>query len=334
MNILSVYGISDDNKITILLNEGVAGRLQPTFSGVNTITQLLNKEQFHLSEIILGGARENLNLPLPKIDVIYLSVCNYDNHKTSIESFEQKFVNSEIPILNHPSAIKKSTRDAIYNAFESNHDFIVPKTVRVVPKSVKNVFELAMQFEFSFPFIFRSIGENNAKNMERIDSLADADKLEQFAFDGREFYMIQYHEYVSSDSLYRKYRALMIDGELVLRHLLFSDEWKNANFDGHEKVVSRIPQIVAKEEESFLRTAPNPKLVEMSKALYAFLGLDFFGFDFAFDKEGNIIVFEANSCMMAYYSLDYGPKYLQEDALKIKEKLEAMFLNKMKKDKK
>ena len=334
MNILSVYGISDDNKITVLLNEGVAGRLQPTFSGVNTITQLLDKEQFHLSEIILGGARENLNLPLPKIDVIYLSVCNYDNHKTSITSFEQKFSNSGIPILNHPSAIKKSTRDAIYDAFKNNHDFIVPKTVRVVPKSVKDVFTLAEQYAFSFPFIFRSIGENNAKNMERIDSLLDAQKLEQFAFDGREFYMIQYHEYASSDSLYRKYRALMIDGELILRHLLFSDEWKNANFDGHEKVVSRMPQMVAKEEESFLRTPPNSKVLEMSKALYEFLGLDFFGFDFAFDAEGDVVLFEANSCMMAYYSLDYGPSYLQEDALKIKEKLETMFLNKIKKENK
>lgn len=334
MNILSVYGISDDNKITVLLNEGVAGRLQPTFSGVNTITQLLDKEQFHLSEIILGGARENLNLPLPKIDVIYLSVCNYDNHKTSIASFEQKFSDSGIPILNHPTAIKKSTRDAIYDAFKNNHDFIVPKTVRVVPKSVKNVFEIAEQFEFKFPFIFRSVGENNAKNMERIDSLLDAEKLEQFAFDGREFYMIQYHEYASHDALYRKYRALMIDGELILRHLLFSDEWKNANFDGHEKVVSRMPEMVAKEEESFLRTPLNSKVLEMSKALYEFLGLDFFGFDFAFDKEGNVILFEANSCMMAYYSLDYGPKYLQEDALKIKEKLETMFLNKIKKENK
>ncbi|PRN00568.1 hypothetical protein [Aliarcobacter cryaerophilus] len=334
MNILSVYGISDDNKITVLLNEGVAGHLQPSFTGVNTITQLLNKEQFHLSEIILGGYKENLNIPLPKIDVIYLSICNYDNQKKSISSFEQKFSNSEIPILNHPSGIKKSTRDAIYEAFKNNNQFIVPKTVRVIPKSVKDVFAIAEKFEFRFPFIFRSIGENNAKNMERIDSLADSDKLEQFAFDGREFYMIQYHEYVSNDGLYRKYRALMIDGELVLRHLLFSDEWKNANFDGHEKVVGRMSQMVAKEEESFLRTAPEAKLIEMSKALYEFLGLDFFGFDFAFDKEGNIILFEANSCMMAYYSLDYGPKYLQEDALKIKKKLETMFINKIKKEKK
>ncbi|WP_148571961.1 ATP-grasp domain-containing protein [Aliarcobacter cryaerophilus] len=334
MNILSVYGISDDNQIVVLINEGFAGGLHPNFKGVNTITQLLNKDIFNVSEVILGGVQENLNVKLPKIDAIYCSICNYDNQRNSIDSFEQKFSTTDIPIINHPSGIKKSTRDTIYDTFKTSSEFIVPKTVRVRPKSVKNVFELAREHSFEFPFIFRTIAENNAKNMVKIYSIEDTDKLESFAFDGREFYMIQYHEYVSNDGLYRKYRALMIDGELVLRHLLFSDEWKNANFDGHEKVVGRMSQMVAKEEESFLRTAPEAKLIEMSKALYEFLGLDFFGFDFAFDKEGNIILFEANSCMMAYYSLDYGPKYLQEDALKIKKKLETMFINKIKKEKK
>jgi hypothetical protein len=325
VNVLSVYGIPDDHKVIVIQNGGMAGRLTPHFSGVNVITQLLDKNAFNVMNVILGGVQENLDIQLPKIDAIYCSICNRDNQENSLSSFEQKFANSNIPIINHPFSIKKSTRDGIYEAFKTSTDFIVPKTVRVVPVSVKNVFELADKHGFSFPFIFRSIGENNAKNMIRIDSVEDAQKLEQFAFDGREFYLIQYLEYKSEDGLYRKYRALMIDGELILRHLIFSDEWKNANFDGHQKVVARIPDIV-KEEEAFLRTEPNAKVIKMAKALYDYTNLDFFGFDFTFDKEGNLILFEANSCMMAYYSLDYGSKQLQEDAFKIKQKLETMFL--------
>ena len=325
MNILSVYGISDDNQIVVLINEGFAGGLHPNFKGVNTITQLLNKDIFNVSEVILGGVQENLNVKLPKIDAIYCSICNYDNQRNSIDSFEQKFSTTDIPIINHPSGIKKSTRDTIYDAFKTSSEFIVPKTVRVRPKSVKNVFELAREHSFEFPFIFRTIAENNAKNMVKIYSIEDTDKLESFAFDGREFYMIQYHEYQSTDGLYRKYRALMIDGELVLRHLIFCDEWKNANFDGHNKVIERNPTII-EEEKDFLQNKPNKNLIHMSKLLYEHTKLDFFGFDFGYDSKGKTILFEANSCMMAYYSLNYGPEHLQKEALNIKHKLETMFL--------
>lgn len=331
MNILSVYGIPDDNRVTVVVNGGRVDKFDSAFSSVNKLTQLLDQERFNVINVVLGGMQENLNVPIPKLDAIYFSVCNYDNQKKSIESFLQKFSSSSIPILNHPDGIIKSTRDAIYNQFKESKEFLVPKTVRITPKSVKDVFDLVKEHAFTFPFIFRSIGENNAKNMERIDSVDDREKLEKFAYDGREFYLIQYHEYKSSDGLYRKYRALVIDGELILRHLIFSDHWKNANFDGHQIVLARTPEII-NEELSFLTKQPSQKLVDTANELYKYLGLDFFGFDFSMDEEGNVLLFEANSCMMAYYSLDYGPKHLQEDAKKIKEKIENMFLKRVYKD--
>ena len=327
MNILSVYGIPDDNTLVVASNGGTIDKFDPAFNGVNRLTQLLNRDKFNVIDVVLGGMQENINIAIPKLDAIYFSVCNYDNQKKSIQSFLNKFSISDIPIINHPEGIIRSTRDAIYNQFRDSENFTVPKTLRVIPKSVKDVFTIAEKNGIDFPFIVRTTGENNAKNMEKIDSKEDCEKLEKFAYDGREFYIIQYHEYISFDNLYRKYRALVIDGELVLRHLIFSDNWKNANFDGHNAVLARNPDII-KEEELFLRTRPMENLVKTADELYKYLGLDFFGFDFSIDDNRNILLFEANSCMMAYYSLDYGPQYLQEDAKKIHEKIENMFLKK------
>lgn len=317
-------GIPDDYQISVMLNYGTIDKLVPVIAGHNKIASLLDSKEFNVYTVLLGGPTENLNVKLPQIDIIYCSICNEDNHKKSIESFNAKFNSSNIPVINHPKNILKSTRDNIYNLFKDEIDFIIPKTVRITPKSVNNVLENAKEREIDFPFIVRTIGENNAKNMVKIGSIEDEDLLEQFAYDGREFYLIKYCEYISDDNLYRKYRALVIDGELILRHLIFSDIWINANFDTHQKVIERCPNLLM-EEELFVNNCASKELVTIAKKLYETLGLDFFGFDFGYDGNGKIILFEANSCMMPYFSETYGDEHLQKNAQVIKKKISNLF---------
>lgn len=325
-NILAVYGIPDNNSVRITLNEGVANKLHPAFKGTNIIAQLLDKNEFKIQNLVLGGEKENIQLQTSKPDLIYNAMCNYDVQKRSLKSFEEKFGNLNITILNHPDGIKKSTRDAIYNQFKTNQAFIVPKTVRVRPKSSKNVLELAEENNINFPFILRTIGENNSREITKLDSKEDIDNLEQFAYDGSEFYLIQYHEYKSSDEIYRKGRLLVISGEVIPRHLLFSKNWM-VEYYGNEELLKEKCEL-SSEEEILLTSEVSSELVNVGKEIFNYTKLDYFGVDYGINSDGKVIVFEANACMIPYISLEYGKEYLKNNAKYINKQLNKMFNSK------
>lgn len=332
INILAVYGIPDDDKISVVLNEGLSNKLHPRFKGVNIITQLINKEQFFIQNIVLGGIKENFSLQLSQPDVIYNSICNYDIQKKSLASFESKFLNSDIPVLNHPDGIKKTTRDSIYENLKDSQNFTVPKTIRLKPRSVKDVLSIVKDNGIDFPFIFRTTGDNNGNDTELINSIDEKEKLEKFAFDGREFYAIAFHNYKSDDGLFRKYRVVVIDGKAIIRHLLVSKNWK-IDDDAHLAILKEKPEI-EQEEESFLQKEITSNVLKMVEEVYEYTQLDYFGIDFYVNEKDEVLLFEANCCMKPYSGKASGNKYSQKNARKIIEMIEKMFKNKSNTNKK
>lgn len=331
-NVLSVYGIPDDNKVTVVLNEGLSNKLHPQLKGINIITQLLDINSFSVQNVVLGGITEKISLKLSQPDVIYNSICNYDIQKKSLASFENKFSNSNIPILNHPNGIKKTTRDSIYDNLKGSKYFTVPKTIRIKPKSVNDVFSKAQENDIKFPFIFRTTGDNNGNGTELINSIEDKEKLEQFAFDGSDFYMIAYHDYISNDKLFRKYRVVVIDGKPIIRHLLVSKDWK-IDDDAHLAILKEKPEI-EQEEESFLQKEITSNVLKMVEEVYEYTQLDYFGIDFYVNEKDEVLLFEANCCMKPYSGKASGNKYSQKNARKIIEMIEKMFKNKSNTNKK
>lgn len=321
-----VYGIPDNDMVTIELNEGEVGKLSPFLDGTNVVGNLLSKDKFIVQNIILGGANENLNLKLQKPDVIYNAMCNADNQHKSMKSFDEKFLNLGIPVVNHPDGIRKSARELIYENCKNNKNFTIPKTKRIKPKSVKEVFSLAKKEGFDFPFIFRTVADNNAINMELISSEDDAYKLEQFAFNGSEFYMIEFIDYKSKDDIYRKYRLLVIDGKAIVRHLQISDNWK-VDFFNHTRMIKENLQI-SEESEKFINTPISKNVQKMVDILYKYLKLDFFGIDYFVDKNDNVLMFEANSCMKPFLILKDRPEYFNKRAEEVRVLLEKIIINK------
>jgi hypothetical protein len=89
-----------------------------------------------------------------------------------------------------------------------------------------------------------------------------------------------------SDGLYRKYRYLAAGDHGVTRHLMAGRDWevrpKNQVFDERTRA----------EELAFL-AAPDPNAAALQRARRA-LGLDVVAFDYSYDREGGLIVWEAN----------------------------------------
>ena len=88
------------------------------------------------------------------------------------------------------------------------------------------------------------------------------------------------------DGLYRKYRYLAAGDQGVSHHLAITWDWKSS---GHNRVNTEA----TRDEELSYISRQDPNHVALQRARKA-LGLDFVAFDYGYDRDGAIVVWEAN----------------------------------------
>jgi hypothetical protein len=102
-----------------------------------------------------------------------------------------------------------------------------------------------------------------------------------------------------ADGLYRKYRAMIVDGRLYPLHLAVSSSWKVHFFTAG---MADQPAHRAL-DAAFLSDMPGVLGDRAMRALETVrdcLGLDYGGVDFALSADGEVVVFEANATMVVY----------------------------------
>jgi len=200
-----------------------------------------------------------------------------------------KAVSGNVPFFNAPSKIMKTTRDNIYQLLQGIDKLHVPKTVKIQPESPSDIYDIIKKEDFKFPVIFRQAGDHGG-----ISTILIKDETESFyAFplDGRDYYLTQFEDY-KEDGLYRKYRLIVVDGVVYLRHAKFGDQWMVHNMTQISNPES-LQKAVAKR---FLNEI-KPPIQPIVTKIYNRLKLDYFGIDCAIDKNMNILVFEINPNM-------------------------------------
>ena len=115
-----------------------------------------------------------------------------------------------------------------------------------------------------------------------------------FALDGRDYYLTQFIEY-DEDGLYKKYRLIIVDGKVYLRHVKISERWMV-----HHK--SQINNPEQQQEISAKRFTENKEAIQqIVTKIYDCLKLDYFGIDCYIDKDMNVLVFEINPNMGVFF---------------------------------
>ena len=97
----------------------------------------------------------------------------------------------------------------------------------------------------------------------------------------------------SHDGLYRKYRYVAAGEVGISRHLMANRQWE-------VRPRQRVRSDPLRAEEIAYVNAPDPNHDMLQSARRA-LGLDIVGFDYSYDHDGNIVIWEAN----AFPDLDY-----------------------------
>ncbi|MEQ9423356.1 MAG: hypothetical protein RJQ09_02980 [Cyclobacteriaceae bacterium] len=110
---------------------------------------------------------------------------------------------------------------------------------------------------------------------------------------------IEFIDVKNEDGLYRKYRYLMIGDYGSTRSVMISKKWFT-----HESVIERSNKLI-EEELKVLNLRENPFHLQFNKARKA-LGLEYVGFDYGIDGNGELVIWEANAipCVWPSFNVD------------------------------
>ena len=152
------------------------------------------------------------------------------------------------------------------------------------------------QHGFEFPLLLRTPGFHGGTHFLRVETFAELPAALR-KLPGRDLTVIEYLDARGSDGKTRKYRVMMIDGQLYPLHAPISSNWKIHYFSAE---MADSPEHRAEEAEFLENMAGvlGPRAMAALEAIQKTLGLDYGGIDFGLSEKGEVLLFEANATMV------------------------------------
>jgi glutathione synthase/RimK-type ligase-like ATP-grasp enzyme len=247
--------------------------------------------------------------PLPPHRLIFNAIGDPDLCQPALEAAIRQTAQSSAPVINDPRAVMTTGRIDNAAKLAGLPGVITAKTLAasraVLGSSDANVW--LGSHCFAFPLLLRSPGYHTGRNFVLAEKAADlADAVA--ALPGEELLVIEYLDARGKDGSARKYRVMMIGGELFPLHLAISRNWKvhyftsdMADHPGHRT-----------EEMAFLenmRGVLGDKAMTALHAICKALGLDYGGIDFGLNADGDLLLFEANATMVIASPPENDPRW-------------------------
>jgi hypothetical protein len=236
--------------------------------------------------------------PLPPHRLMINAIGDADLCKPALQAAMKLAARTRAPVLNHPAAVLETGR--IANASRLRHvPGVITPAMTSLPRAIlaeADALETLASLGFACPFLLRTPGFHNGQNFFKIEN-AGGLKAALEKLPGREFTVMQFLDGRSADGKIRKYRAMMIGGEIFPLHAAISHDWKvhyvTAEMGGR-------PEHLA-EDEAFLNAMPEvlgPCAMTALEGIRDGLGLDYAGVDFSVNESGQVLLFEANATMV------------------------------------
>ncbi len=122
------------------------------------------------------------------------------------------------PILNHPAAIARLTRDGAWRLLRDVEALHFPENRRLDRAA------LAKGDGGAYPLIIRPVDSHAGEELEKIEHAAELGAYLR-GHAGDEFYVAPFVDYAGADGKYRKIRIALIDGKAWPIHYAVSSRW-------------------------------------------------------------------------------------------------------------
>jgi tetratricopeptide (TPR) repeat protein len=247
---------------------------------------------------VLPDVQPNIEFLRDKADVVVNLIADADNGKEILPFVHDIVERLGRPTVNPPRLIMNTDRETVARRLAGIALCHSPKTLRLAGPALAKAAQKEHLEGFTLPLLVRLAGNHGGDDFGKF---YDFTAIVEFVSKHPEgnYYLTEYVDYRSADGFFRKYRLIIIEGELFPYHLAIHDDWKVHHF---RTDMAHQPWM-RQEEESFLR---NPSLVfdqarqTALRAVARATGLDFSGIDCALDHNRDVIVFETNAAMRVH----------------------------------
>jgi glutamate/tyrosine decarboxylase-like PLP-dependent enzyme/glutathione synthase/RimK-type ligase-like ATP-grasp enzyme len=264
--------------------------------GGNIPTRYLLDDRVFQTHVILPEFYDR-KLSLPPHQVVFNAIGDADLAAAALAAAQSVVALTEAPVINLPSAVMATGR-ADHARLARLAGVAMPLTV-TLPRDLLVSTEgpaAVARHGFHFPLLVRTPGFHTGRHFLKVESAtALAGAVEQLP--GQEVTVIEFLNARGADGKVRKYRAMMIDGQLYPLHVAISSQWKIHYFTAEmaERADHRA------EDAEFLENMPGvlgERAMEGLARIQATLGLDYAGIDFGLSARGDVLLFEANATMV------------------------------------
>jgi tetratricopeptide (TPR) repeat protein len=237
-------------------------------------------------------------LPLPPHHIILNAIGDADICRHGLEIASRLLERSQAPITNHPAAVMKTGRLMNARRLGTLPGVITPRMVLVSKADIGSGKALGILANegLTFPLLLRPPGFHRGNYFVCVDS-PDALTLAAEKLPGEQLLTIQLLDSRSADNLFRKYRVMSINGSLYPIHMALSPQWMvhyfSSDMDKNEQY--------RKEEQAFLNDFAaffGSGIMTALEQISQTIGLEYCGMDFGIDRNGNLLLYEANATML------------------------------------
>ncbi len=237
---------------------------------------------------------------LPSHDLVVNAIGDADIAGPALAGAQSLVDRTSAPVINAPSAVETTSRLAIARRLADLPGVVTPKIARLARDllAASDASEKLIYDGFRFPLLLRTPGFHGGEHFLKVEAPGDfAAAVAELP--GRDLYVIEFLDARGVDGKLRKYRVMMVDGELYPLHAAVANQWKIHYFsaDMQERPEHRA------EDAAFLGDMGRVLGSKAMKALGAIqetLGLDYGGIDFGLSENGDVLVFEASATMAIF----------------------------------
>ena len=276
-------------------------RACPNFPG--QLAGLLSHD-FHFTFVFKGdAASRQARQQIPQPDFVINNCANAEHILTDgdMPGLIELVDGFQVPVVNHPTKVVQTGRDANAKLLENIPGVRVPKTMRFSAAG-KTREQLVQEIEaqFNYPLITRQLATQRGIGMDKADSRA---ALVAVLASGmpEEFFVTEFVDSQREDKLYRKIRASIVQDEIVVVRVDFHPSWKVHGGRQGRRVSFYLENAHLLDQEKRICADPEKKLgrsaMQSLRALRDRIPLDAFGVDFNVDTDGALVFYEANATM-------------------------------------
>jgi glutathione synthase/RimK-type ligase-like ATP-grasp enzyme len=302
----------------LIATDRILGPSKFTLRGAANIVPFLSRERFAIDRLYVQDGSQELALGP---GLILNHIADPDICARALAAVAKIAERTARPCFNHPAAIARTSRDGVAQLLGGIPGLIVPKTIRVAQRSPDDVRRTASEAKLRYPILVRVVGSHGGEDRVKIDSPDSMDEIAQLQHEGRPLFLTEFHDFVSPDGLYRKYRIVVVGNGMFIRHGVIGNHW---SLHGRARIENADTD---EEEERLFDTFQSewaPWLAPLFREIANRLDLDYFGVDCNIDPDRNVLLFEANACMKVLKNYRPLPNRFEAPIGKIRTALESL----------